>query len=546
MTSYPMQRPGSLPDDSFFTLGAPVGPDQPNRREDVIKVETVLGNTGHHDILRSDGPIGYWGERQENAVKSWQEQNGLKVDGLLKPGGPTITSMKQTAGGLLSGFKPATPDEVDEHHGRLHQGEPGLLNTRPARLSLSVPADASELDEQTLAFNTDSARALTRSTIDGQVPSIYANYVKQAGNEAHPTIINLVDQVNESSGRDRAERVLHGIVGQLPADQAKALLGSTLPAQRPLGVRVADLADDNNVPLFRNVAAAAAEAPKETPTQTAPAPAKPEAAPTTSQGGGDQQSQQVAYMDPKDLTNGRGRLLEGGGAFGGGGAAGGAVIGGAILGSSGKPQGQNTTTQSPPVPTTMPGQTPDAQPQPGTPPSTPPKPIPPNPPPSLPQKPPVQGNTLPGRPAQPIPPEAPLEINTVDDIDHGKGGAPHPETQKGLDMIPNQQVRDVIKGKVFGSGVTNGADDKATNLEGKGSYDTAKQDQAEIVRQLGLDPASIGPLGRQPGTGVTTADGRVTVVARPLSGNDLPTLEVQVKDEKGNVLCQIKRRYKPD
>lgn len=53
------RRPGFPFQDDFFTLGAPVGPDQPNRREDVIRVETILGNTGHHDLSRTDGPVGY-------------------------------------------------------------------------------------------------------------------------------------------------------------------------------------------------------------------------------------------------------------------------------------------------------------------------------------------------------------------------------------------------------------------------------------------------------------------------------------------------------
>ncbi|MGE4281736.1 MAG: hypothetical protein AB7G62_19295, partial [Magnetospirillum sp.] len=42
--------------NNFFTLGAPVGPDQPNQPEDVIKVETILGNTGDHDLVRTDDP----------------------------------------------------------------------------------------------------------------------------------------------------------------------------------------------------------------------------------------------------------------------------------------------------------------------------------------------------------------------------------------------------------------------------------------------------------------------------------------------------------
>lgn len=250
-------QPHSGFDTDFFALGAPVGPDQPNRREDIIKVETILGNTGHHDLTATAGPLGYWGERQEKAVKTWQGESGLKVDGLLKPNGPTIASLRQAAGSLLGGLTPPSAAEVDEHHARLSQGEPGLLNTRPARLSLPKPPRPVELDETSFAFNADSARALTRSSVDGDIPKIYADFLKQAGAKAHPTVMDLIEQVNATSGRDRADRVLHGIVKGLPSEHAKALLGDAMPAPRPLGVRVADLADDETVPLFRDIVLAA-------------------------------------------------------------------------------------------------------------------------------------------------------------------------------------------------------------------------------------------------------------------------------------------------
>lgn len=241
--------------NNFFTLGAPVGPDQPNRPEDVIKVETILGNTGDHDLVRTDGPTGFWSPDKENAVRSWQAKNGLKVDGLLKPNGPTITSLKRATGSVLGGFIPPTPQDVDQHHAQRAQDEPGILNLRRARLSFPTPSQKLELDEASRAFNADSARALSRSSVDGDIPRIYADYVKQAGiAESHPTIMDLAEQMNATVGRDRTDRVLHGIVGQLPADQAKELLGGAVPAERPLGVKVADLSDDHDQPLFRAAA----------------------------------------------------------------------------------------------------------------------------------------------------------------------------------------------------------------------------------------------------------------------------------------------------
>lgn len=95
---------------------------------------------------------------------------------------------------------------------------------------------------------------MTRSSVDGDVPRIYADYVKQAGvPDAHPTVMDLVEQVNTASGRDRADGVLHGIAGHLSGDQVKALLGGDPPAKRPLGVLAADLPDDDKMPLFKEV-----------------------------------------------------------------------------------------------------------------------------------------------------------------------------------------------------------------------------------------------------------------------------------------------------
>lgn len=523
-------RPNTLFDEDFFSLAAPVGPDQPNRREDVIKVETILGNTGHHDLAKTDGPLGFWGEDHDKAVKSWQGENGLKMDGLLKPGGPTITSLRKSTGGLLGGLKPATPDEVDEHHSRLAQGEPPLLNIRPARLSLPKPPQPVELDEASQAFNADSARALTRSIVDGDVPRIYASYVKEAGvADAHPTVMDLVEQVNATSGRDRADRLLHGIIGGLPADQAKALLGTTPPATRPLGVRVADLPDDDKVPLFLSATDATEEGKTDAQSQQASTDEQVAMAPAVVAGGAAMAAGTAAVLGkqlPEAIENTR-KWWE----------------------NRQQPEGENgqkTTATDPQAgePQVLPGADPtQPRPQQGTPPSQPPKPVPPVPP-SMPQKPPTEGSSVPGRPAQPVKPMEPLEIKPVAPIDHSKGGKPHPTTQQGLEQIPDQDARKSVEKVVLSGGITNGADNKATNVQGAGDYETAKQAQADLARHLGVDPRQIKPFANgQPGAEFSTPDGRLTIGVRPSSRSEAPTLEVQVKDENGNLTYRIKRRY---
>ncbi|MBC7950934.1 MAG: hypothetical protein H7Z12_03815 [Rhodospirillaceae bacterium] len=92
---FPGRRGSSPFDEDFFTLGAPVGPDQPNRREDVIKVETILGNTGHHDLARTDGPLGYWGERQEKRLSPGMNKTGSKSTACSIPAAPPSPALSK-------------------------------------------------------------------------------------------------------------------------------------------------------------------------------------------------------------------------------------------------------------------------------------------------------------------------------------------------------------------------------------------------------------------------------------------------------------------
>lgn len=79
---------------------SPSGGD--NTRADVAKVQTLLGKTGYLD-LGQDGPSGYASPNTDKAIRDFQKDNGLQVDGVLKPGDPTIAKL----GGLLGGGRQA-------------------------------------------------------------------------------------------------------------------------------------------------------------------------------------------------------------------------------------------------------------------------------------------------------------------------------------------------------------------------------------------------------------------------------------------------------
>ncbi len=93
----------------------------------MIKLESLLGNSGHHDLSATDGPTGWWGRPLEDSLRAYQTDKGLEADGLVLPKGPTLASLKGDLAPKLGGFRAPTAQEVDQHHMNNKLGEGGLL-----------------------------------------------------------------------------------------------------------------------------------------------------------------------------------------------------------------------------------------------------------------------------------------------------------------------------------------------------------------------------------------------------------------------------------
>lgn len=74
-------------------LDAPVGARRENRVPDVKTVETALGAVGYLDPRRAARPTGAYDSGLDASVRSYQDKARLKRDGLINPGGPTITGL---------------------------------------------------------------------------------------------------------------------------------------------------------------------------------------------------------------------------------------------------------------------------------------------------------------------------------------------------------------------------------------------------------------------------------------------------------------------
>jgi len=232
--------PNVFQNRDWFTLFEPVGFEGRNRRDDTIKVESLLGNAGYFDLDRTEGPTGYWGLRADQGLREFQTDHGLEADGLVLPSGPTLKALHGKVGGLLQGFPAPTPDEVDDHHQRLGEDKPGLI--RFGRPALKLPP-APELDFESAQANTRLTDHLLGLGNDGDFPSFAQRHIEQDGAPAIAQYHDLIARLGQRD-RGRAHRLAWSILDRLPEDLASQFAGGAIPPIGPLAIRQQDAPEE--------------------------------------------------------------------------------------------------------------------------------------------------------------------------------------------------------------------------------------------------------------------------------------------------------------
>jgi len=85
---------GALRGNGLFDLRAGVGSGQVNGHADVCKLQELLHLEGYLDIAATNGPTGIWGAREDYALRKFQRDNGLAIDGVVWPRGETIEAIR--------------------------------------------------------------------------------------------------------------------------------------------------------------------------------------------------------------------------------------------------------------------------------------------------------------------------------------------------------------------------------------------------------------------------------------------------------------------
>lgn len=115
MSLLPIFDDDVLPDDPFL-LGGSVGHAGENDRADVIKAQVLFGNTGHYDLAALGVPTGWPGASLEQAMRRFQKERGLQVDGLMLPQGETLQALRDELGDSLKGYRVPGPQDVDRYY----------------------------------------------------------------------------------------------------------------------------------------------------------------------------------------------------------------------------------------------------------------------------------------------------------------------------------------------------------------------------------------------------------------------------------------------
>ncbi len=233
-----LQAPAAAAVRGWFDFEGAVGSGHSNSRQDAIRLEGILANSGDLDLAASDGPTGHWGVALDRAIRRYQQRHRLHVDGTLRPGGQTLALMYATMARALDGLAVPSPEEVDRHHASMAAGTGPRIAIVP-QVKLLPIQDLPDVSDADRAANAAQIEWMLRNwTGLGGVPSHLAFYVVSRGRAGVAQVRDFIRQY--AACRPHSTDILvYAILRALPDNAARVrFVGGPPGGFRPAGTRL--------------------------------------------------------------------------------------------------------------------------------------------------------------------------------------------------------------------------------------------------------------------------------------------------------------------
>ena len=211
-----------------FRLSAPVGPGAANRPRDVYQVESILSGSG----LLKRGPGSVFGDDTASAIGEGQRQlnrdhgtavgrSPLKVDGLIKPEGPTQTTTRTLARQVSDMWK--AHGESDKTLSPLPPKKPSSANPAPPRTREDdLDANIKRMQKAMSADQTGElqrlADGLSKSSKPGPAAQDISDAINKNGTKAIAEFSIIRDRLAESGSPEQVKAlekaVMNGVSGK--------------------------------------------------------------------------------------------------------------------------------------------------------------------------------------------------------------------------------------------------------------------------------------------------------------------------------------------
>ncbi|NVJ90460.1 MAG: hypothetical protein HWE34_02325 [Methylocystaceae bacterium] len=220
--------------NNFFSVGNTISQSSNTQPDDVLKTKSALAQTGDYKVpdfgitdIPDMGMI--------DGLKKFQQKNGLKVDGVMKPGGPTEAKIGETMANqgvtntdLLATAKPKPKvSKIDPLTGLPEVKMPKLKKPtakmweqvaqqqKPKTNPWFISSKIKPVENEAHSANTRTMDGLLQYSKNGSLPALYADSLKNGDEKAVHEYANFMQQLSDRKG-ERVDGFHQEVVSRLP------------------------------------------------------------------------------------------------------------------------------------------------------------------------------------------------------------------------------------------------------------------------------------------------------------------------------------------